>query len=100
MACLASRIPYDMPLTSEALARVEAAESALREHFSLRQLRVRDHFPIARIEVPEAEIARLTQHGVRQEIIRQLQTLGYSYVTLDLRGFRSGSLNETVVNDK
>jgi uncharacterized protein len=53
MACLASRVPYDTPLTAEALTRVEAAEAYLRKRFALRQLRVRDHFPIARIEVPE-----------------------------------------------
>lgn len=53
MACLASRVPYDTPLTAEALTRIEAAEAYLRKRFALRQLRVRDHFPIARIEVPE-----------------------------------------------
>ena len=95
MACLASRIPYDIPLTIEALARVDAAESALRECFALRQLRVRDHFPLARIEVPEADIARLLQPDARQEIVRRLQELGYRYVTLDLQGFRSGSMNES-----
>jgi uncharacterized protein len=96
MACLASRVPYDVPLTAESLTRVEAAESVLRERFGLRQLRVRDHFPLARIEVLEKDIARLAQPDARQEILNRLQAQGYRYVTLDLRGFRSGSLNETL----
>jgi len=96
MACLASRIPYYTPLTEEALSRVQAAEAALRERFSLRQLRVRDHFPLARIEVPQVDIARLAQPGAREGVVQPLQALGYRYVTLDLRGFRSGSLNEAL----
>jgi uncharacterized protein len=99
MACLASRIPYDTPLTPEALARIDAAESFLRERFALRQLRVRDHFPLARIEAPEAEIARLAQPGTREVIACRLQELGYRYVTLDLQGFRSGSMNP-MTNDQ
>jgi len=93
MACLASRIPYNTPLTQEALARIDSAESFLRERFALRQVRVRDHFPLARIEVPEAEIAHLAQPDIRATTTRCLQELGYRYVTLDLQGFRSGSMN-------
>ena len=100
MACLASRIPYDAPLTAEALARIETAESMLREQFGLRQLRVRDHFPLARIEVPEADITTLAQPDTRRKVVQRLQDLGYRYVTLDLQGFRSGSLNETLANSK
>jgi len=96
MACLASRIPYGVPLTVEALERVEAAESALRDRFGLRQLRVRDHFPMARIEVPSGDIERLSHSGTREGVVDALQALGYRYVTLDLQGFRSGSLNETL----
>lgn len=99
MACLASRVPYDAPLTPRALARIEAAESVLRERFDLRQLRVRDHYPLARIEVPEVDVTRLAQLDTREEIVQRLQDLGYRYVTLDLRGFRSGSLNETLENN-
>jgi uncharacterized protein len=97
-ACLASRIPYDTPLTAEALARVEAAEAILRDVFALRQLRVRDHFPIARIEVPEVDVARLASPDAREAIVRRMEALGYRYVTLDLRGFRSGSMNEQLSN--
>ena len=96
MACLASRIPYGTPLSDEALARVEAAEVSLRDQLSLRQLRVRDHFPVARVEVPEADIALLAQPSVRQTVVSLLQEAGYRYVALDLSGFRSGSLNEAL----
>ncbi len=95
MACLASRIPYGIPLTSEALARVDAAEEVLRREWGLRQVRVRDHFPLARLEVLEDDIPRLAAPSARREVVRRLQELGYRYVTLDLEGFRSGSLNPT-----
>lgn len=96
LACLASRVPYGTALTVEALQRVDAAESYLRQRFALRELRVRDHFPLARIEVAEAEIPRLSQPGPREEITARLRHLGYLYVALDLQGFRSGSLNEAL----
>jgi uncharacterized protein len=98
MACLASRVPYGTVLSAEVLARIEAAESWLRAHLGLAQLRVRDHFPVARLEVPAGDIARLAQPGVREEIAAHLHELGYQYVTLDLAGFRSGSLNETLTH--
>jgi uncharacterized protein len=96
MACLASRFPYGTRLTREGLARVDAAESFLREAFGLRQLRVRDHLPVARIEVPEADLPALAAPGARARIVAALTGLGYTYVTLDLAGFRSGSLNEVL----
>jgi uncharacterized protein len=93
-ACLASRFPYGTPLTAEGLARVEAAEEALRHAWGLRQLRVRDHFPVARLEVPPEEITRLAQPEARAVAVEQLRALGYRYVTLDLVGYRMGSLND------
>ena len=96
MACLASRIPYGTPITAEGLQRVGAAESFLRETLNLRQLRVRDHGPIARIEVETQHIAKLTQKESRHRIVEGLRELGYQYVTLDLGGFRSGSMNEVL----
>ena len=96
MACLASRFPYDTELTREGLARVDAAENYLREAFGLRQLRVRDHMPIARIEVLGKDIAALVEPGARARIVARLAELGYAYVALDLAGFRSGSLNEVL----
>lgn len=93
-ACLASRFPYGTALTVEALARVEAAEETLRETWGLKQLRVRDHYPIARLEVPAEAIAHLAQPEVRDVAVEQLRALGYRYVTLDLAGYRMGSLND------
>lgn len=93
MACLASRIPYDQPITPQKLARIEKAEAMLRE-LGLSQYRVRDHETTARIEVPEAEIEKVL--AARERIVAELKKLGYTYVTLDLQGFRSGSLNETL----
>jgi uncharacterized protein len=98
MACLASRFPYGTRLTREGLARVDAAENFLREAFGLRQLRVRDHLPVARIEVLEPDMPALMEPGARARIVAALTRLGYTYVTLDLAGFRSGSLNEVLEN--
>lgn len=96
MACLASRFPYGTRLTAEGLSRVDAAENFLRQALGLRQLRVRDHMPVARIEVPEEDIASLVQPDVRSRIVARFKALGYTYVTIDLAGFRSGSLNEVL----
>jgi uncharacterized protein len=93
MACLASRFPYGTPLSEEGLSRVDAAENFLRERCGLEQLRVRDHWPIARIEVLEADMAALFEADVRTLIVTRFHELGYTYVTLDLAGFRSGSMN-------
>jgi len=93
MACLSSRIPYGTPVTVEALERVGAAEAFLRS-LGLRQLRVRHHDGVARIEVEPGDMAGLVEHRTR--IVARLKELGYQYVTLDLAGFRSGSLNEVL----
>jgi pyridinium-3,5-biscarboxylic acid mononucleotide sulfurtransferase len=92
-ACLASRFPYDTPLTREGLERVERAEELLQQMLKLRHLRVRDHFPIARIEVAAEEVAQLAAPALRVRIAEGLHALGYRYVTLDLDGYRMGSLN-------
>lgn len=92
-ACLASRIPYGTPLSNELLAQVERAEQVLQA-LGLRQLRVRHHGPLARIEVEPDDFARVLAH--RRQIVEGLQAAGYTYVTLDLAGFRSGSMNEVV----
>lgn len=89
-ACLASRIPYNTPLTIEKLARIEQAESALRNR-GFKKVRVRDHGPIARIEVASEDIKKILDS--RQEITNKLKSLGYSYITIDLEGFRTGSMN-------
>ena len=95
-ACLASRFPYGTRLTAEGLARVEAAEDALRLTWGLGQLRVRDHFPVARLEVPPEDIARLAKPEKRVPAVQALRELGYRYVTMDLTGYRMGSLNDAL----
>jgi uncharacterized protein len=96
MACLSSRIPYGTPVTVEALDQVGAAEAFLRG-LGLRQLRVRHHGDVARIEVEADDLAAVIEH--RDRIIRRLKNLGYKYVTLDLSGFRSGSMNDVLVTN-
>ena len=93
--CLSSRFPYGTHITEDRLARVAAAEQVLRAR-GFRELRVRFHDQVARLEVPVHEMPRLLEPGVREEIVRELRALGFSYVALDLQGFRSGSLNETL----
>lgn len=95
MACLASRIPYGSPVTVEALDQVEAAEQFLRS-LGLRQLRVRHHGQLARIELDEGGMAVLMRDGRRQAVHDHFKKLGFTYVTLDLAGFRSGSMNEVL----
>ena len=98
MACLSSRIPYGTPVTVETLSAVERAEAYLRS-LGIRQLRVRHQVlasgdPTARIETDDAGLDLLLAH--RREITEELKTLGYLYVTLDLAGYRTGSLNEAL----
>lgn len=91
-ACLASRIAYGVEATPERLERIARAESFLRT-LGLRQLRVRDHGDLARLEVEPEDIARLADPEVRARVAAFLRDLGFAYVTLDLEGFRSGSMN-------
>lgn len=93
MACLSSRFPYGTPLDLEALRRIDAAEAFLHD-LGFRQLRVRHHDRIARIEVEPEDLARLVVGETRETIVRKLRELGYLYVTLDLAGYRMGSMNE------
>src|SRR6266536_2014322 len=91
-ACLASRVAYGIHVTSDRLSRIERAEALLRS-FGLSQLRVRDHGDLARIEVPLEALGTLVQPGRREQLVEGLHRLGFDYVTLDLEGFRSGSMN-------
>ena len=93
MACLASRLPYGTPITEDALKQVEVAEAFLRS-LGIRLLRVRHHGDVARIEVDRAGRDALLREENRQAVVERLRSLGYLYVTVDLAGFRSGSLNE------
>ena len=95
MPCLSSRFPYGTAITAPALRQVDRAETFLRQ-FGLRNFRVRHHERLARIEVDRAEMGRLLSLDLWERIHRELRGLGYLYVTLDLGGFRSGSLNEVL----
>ena len=107
-ACLASRFPYGERITASGLKRVERAEQWLmdlnlgrdgaRSSHGLTQLRVRSHGNMARIEVPPDEIPRIAAHA--SEIAAALKSFGFAYVALDLQGYRIGSLNEILYNQK
>ncbi len=92
--CLSSRIAYGQEVTEERVQRIDAAEQFLRELLGERELRVRlEANELARIEVPLATLSKLSEETIRQQIIEQLRNLGFRFITLDLEGFRYGSLN-------
>ena len=91
-ACLSSRIEYGRPITAEALRQVEQGEDALRA-LGFRQFRVRHHGPIVRLEIDSGEMFRALNPEMAAEFTRIFKALGFAYVTLDLEGFRSGSMN-------
>jgi pyridinium-3,5-biscarboxylic acid mononucleotide sulfurtransferase len=95
-ACLSSRIPYFREVTNEKLRTIEAAEQALRT-LGFRVCRVRHHDELARIEIGRSELARALEADTSAEIVRALKAIGYRYVTIDLQGYRTGSLNEGLV---
>lgn len=99
MACYSSRIPYGARVTVEELRRIGKAERALRG-LGFRQLRVRSHDTIARIEVGGDEFARLLDAETREAVVAAVRAAGYLYVTLDLAGYRAGSLNEALLRRK
>jgi len=94
-ACLSSRIPYHSEVTPEKLAMIERAEDALLA-LGFRVCRVRHHGDVARVELGPDEMARALEPATRDAIVRDLKAVGYRYVTLDLQGYRMGSLNEGV----
>jgi uncharacterized protein len=93
--CLASRIPYGIPVTAETLNKIARGEQYLHS-LGLRQLRLRHHGDIARIELDPEDMDKIIKPEIRQEIVEQLKALGYKYVALDLTGYRIGSLNEVL----
>jgi uncharacterized protein len=98
-ACLSSRFPYGMGITKENLTKVDNAETVLRD-LGFRFFRVRFHDErTARIEVGKQEIARLTDDDLREHIVAAMKQLGFTYVTLDLQGYRTGSMNEVLTAD-
>ncbi|MBS7288811.1 MAG: ATP-dependent sacrificial sulfur transferase LarE [Candidatus Freyarchaeota archaeon] len=92
MACLASRIPFNERITVERLVRIGRAEAAVRRITGVRQVRVRDHGGLARIEVERDEVKRFLDAEVVRNIVEELKGLGFKYVTLDLEGYREGSM--------
>ena len=94
-ACLASRFAYGESITEEKLSMVEQAEDFLRDQ-GFGQLRVRVHGSLARIELSDADFAEAAKRKMRDRVSEVLQGLGFSYVTLDLKGYRMGSMNETL----
>jgi uncharacterized protein len=94
-ACLSSRLPYGTAVTPERLRQVEAGEERLRA-LGFRQVRVRHHGPLARVEVDPSELARALDPGVAARIVAELKPLGFRWVSLDLEGYRMGSLNEAL----
>jgi len=93
--CLASRIVYGLEVTEQRLHQINEAESFLRE-LGLVEFRVRHHDTVARIEVNPADIEKITVEPTRSQIVEKLKTLGFKFVTVDLQGFRTGALNETL----
>jgi uncharacterized protein len=96
LACLASRIPYNEAITAERLQRIEQAEAAVREIVNVKQLRIRDHNGLARIEVGRDERPLFFNGDVIDIIAAKLKRLGFKYVTLDLEGYQSGSMLKTL----
>lgn len=92
-ACLSSRVPYGSPVTLEKLTRIDKAELALKQ-LGFRQCRVRDHGTVARVEIEPALLPHLLE--IRQAVVDAVKNAGFSYVSLDLEGFRSGSMNEVI----
>lgn len=94
-ACLSSRIPYHSEVTSEKLRRIEQAEDVLRE-LGFRVFRVRHHENVARLEIARDEMPRALDPDTADAIVRAFKAIGYGYVSLDLQGYRRGSLNESL----
>jgi uncharacterized protein len=91
--CLSSRFPYGVAIDLEKLKRVGACEVLLKQ-LGFREFRVRYHGDLARIEIAGGEMERIFEKEIRDAIVRRFKEVGFSYVSLDLQGFRSGSLNE------
>jgi uncharacterized protein len=97
--CLASRIPYGLEVTQQRLSQIDQAEGFLRS-LGFVEFRVRHHDAMARIEVRPPDLARLIAEPVRSQVVEKLKSLGFQFVTMDLQGFRSGSLNEALSQEQ
>ena len=96
-ACLASRFVYGETISEDKLNMVDRAEELLHDK-GFKQFRVRIHDTIARIEILPSEFMKIMQDDIRQEIVQKFKEYGFSYISLDLQGYRSGSMNETIKN--
>ena len=94
-ACLSSRIPYGNEVSNEKLRQIEQAETCVRE-LGFRVFRVRHHDTVARLEIARDEMARALDPEINAQLVAALKALGYQYVSLDLQGYRLGSLNEAL----
>lgn len=94
-ACLASRFPYGQEITVEDLKKVDEAEDVLIK-MGFKQVRVRHYQDLARIEIYKEDFERMLDTTIREEVVKHLKKIGYTYITLDLQGFRSGSMNEVL----
>lgn len=92
-ACLASRIPYSEEITIDKLSKINNAETTLR-NLGFNQVRVRLHQGIARIEVEKDKIDKILDKSIREKILKKLKNLGFNYITIDLHGYRTGSMND------
>lgn len=99
MACLSSRVPYGEKITPEKLSQIEQAEAFLRT-LGFHQLRVRHHDKIARIELEPQEIPKFLNEENREKVAKKFKEIGFLYITLDLEGYRTGSLNESLKSKK
>ena len=95
-ACLASRIPYGTQITKKHLEQIEKSENIIKK-LGIKQLRIRHHGTTAIIEVLKKDIPILLKHS--KKITRKLKQLGFTYITIDLEGYRQGSLNEVLKNE-
>jgi len=97
--CLASRISYGLEVTAQRLKQVDEAETFLRD-LGFVEFRVRHHDQVARIEVPPAEIDKIAAEPLRSTVVDKLKSLGFQFVAVDLQGFRSGALNESLSEEQ
>ena len=95
--CLSSRVAYGTAVTIERLSKIDRGEEILRE-FGFREFRVRHHDQLVRLEIAPAEMDRILKRELFEELAARFRELGFKYVTLDLEGFRSGSMNEVLDN--
>ena len=96
LACLASRIPFNEKITAEKLGRIDKAEQAIKSITEVKRVRVRDHNGLARIEVEKANVPLFCNIDVLDKVAEALKKLGFKYVTVDLEGYRSGSMLKTL----